>query len=98
MQIEGLNPDPLARAAAKTPSQARDEAKLQEACQQFETLFLNQMLTQMRKTVGKSDFLGGGQSEEMFTSMLDEERAKAWSQDGGVGLAHILFQQMKETL
>ena len=95
MQIEGLTPDPLPKAAAIGPSAAHEEAKLQEACKQFETLFLNQMMAQMRKTVGSSGFMGGGQTEEMFQGMLDEERAKNWAQEGGVGLANILFQQMK---
>ena len=97
MQIEGFSPEPLPKAAsAAAPSQARDEAKLQEACQQFETLFLNQMLAQMRKSAGSGGMMGGGQGEEMFQGMLDEERAKSWAQEGGVGLASILFQQMKQ--
>lgn len=98
MQIEGFTPEPLAQAAtASAPSQAQDEAKLKEACQQLESVFLNQMLAQMRKCAGSENggLLGGGQGEQMFQGMLDQERAKAWSQDGGVGLASILFEQMK---
>lgn len=101
MQIEGFTPEPLAQAATSSaPSQARDEAKLQEACKQFETLMLKQMFSQMRKSTGGADggqniMGGGGQGEEMFQGMLDEERSKAWAQEGGVGLANILFQQMK---
>jgi flagellar protein FlgJ len=97
MQIEGFTPEPLPKAATSSaPSQAQDEAKLQEACKQFETLFLTQMFAQMRKSAGSSGLTGGGQSEEMFQGMLDEERAKNWSQEGGVGLANLLFQQMKQ--
>ena len=98
MQIEGFTPDPLPKAATSAaPSQAQDEAKLQEACKQFETLFLTQMFAQMRKSGGGSGgMMGGGQGEEMFQGMLDEERAKSWAQEGGVGLASILFQQMKQ--
>lgn len=96
MQIEGFTPEPLPKAATSaSPSQAQDEAKLKEACQQFETLFLTQMFAQMRKSSNAGGLTGGGQGEEMFQGMLDEERAKSWSQDGGVGLASILFQQMK---
>lgn len=99
MQIEGFTPEPLPRAATSSaPSQAHEEAKLQEACKQFETLFLNQMLAQMRKSsgAGANGITGGGQGEEMFQGMLDEERAKSWAQEGGVGLASLLFQQMKQ--
>lgn len=100
MQIEGLNPTPLPQAAeAASPSRAQEEKKLQEACTQFETLFLQQMLSQMRKSIPKSDIFGGGGSEEeMFMGMLDEERAKAWASEGGIGLADLLFRQMKNNL
>ena len=59
------------------------------------------MFTQMRKASkmgGGEGMLGNSQGEEMFTGMLDQERAKTWSQEGGVGLANLLFQQMKKTL
>lgn len=101
MQIEGFNPEPLRQAADKTPGRAKEETKLKEACQQFEQMYLQQMFTQMRKASkmgGGEGGLGNSQGEEMFTGMLDQERAKTWSQEGGVGLANLLFQQMKKTL
>ncbi|MEW6277557.1 MAG: rod-binding protein [Candidatus Eremiobacterota bacterium] len=99
MQIEGLTPLPLRQAAQEAPSKAGEEARMKQACQEFEQLFLTQMLAQMRSSVPKSDvFGGGGSQEEMFQGMLDQERAKAWAQEGGIGLANLLFQQMKETL
>lgn len=99
MFIEGMTPQPLPKETqASAPSEAREEAKLQDACQQFEQLFLTQMMAQMRKTVPKGGMFSGGQQEEMFSGMLDQERAKAWSQEGGIGLANMLFQQMKQNL
>ncbi|MBQ7529273.1 rod-binding protein [bacterium] len=98
MQIEGFTPGSLAQAATSSaPSAAQDETKLREACQQLESVFLNQMLAQMRKCAGGEEggLMGGGQGEQMFSGMLDQERAKAWSENGGVGLASILFEQMK---
>ena len=94
MQIEGFTPEPLAQAATSSaPSKAQDEAKLREACQQMESVFLNQMLK--CSGAGEEGGLFGGKDQEMFQGMLDQERAKAWSQNGGVGLASILFEQMK---
>lgn len=101
MQIEGFNPEPLRQASENTPGRAKEEAKLKDACQQFEQMYLAQMFTQMRKASkmgGGEGMLGNSQGEEMFTGMLDQERAKTWSQEGGVGLANLLFQQMKKTL
>ncbi|MBI3926731.1 MAG: rod-binding protein [Armatimonadetes bacterium] len=96
--IEGLTPQPIKQEAALSPSRAAEENKLQEACQQFEALFLTQMMAQMRKTVPQGGLLDGGQQQEMFMGMLDQERAKMWSQEGGIGLANMLFNQMRKTL
>ena len=98
MFIEGMTPQPLRKEASAAPSNRKEEAKLQQACSQFEELFLTQMMTQMRKTVPKGGMLSGGQQQEMFNGMLDQERAKAWAQEGGIGLANMLFQQMKQNL
>ena len=96
MQIEGFNPEPLKQAAQSAPGKAKEEAKLKEACQQFEQLYLTQMFAAMRKCGASSE--EGGQEKQMFEGMLDQERAKTWAQEGGVGLANLLFQQMRKTL
>lgn len=101
MQIEGFNSQPLRQASEQTPGRAREEAKLKDACQQFEQMYLTQMFAEMRKASkigGEEGLFGKSQSEEMFTGMLDQERAKSWSQEGGVGLANLLFQQMRKNL
>jgi len=98
MMIEGMFPDPIAKQAAAGPSQAAEETKLKEACQQFEEMFLTQMMKQMRKTAPQGGMFGGSQSEKQFEEMLDQERAKSWSQEGGVGLASMMFEQMKKNM
>lgn len=101
MQIEGFNSQPLRDAGENTPGKAREEARLKDACQQFEQLYLSQMFAQMRKASkigGEDSLFGNSQEQQMFSGMLDEERAKAWSQSGGVGLANLLFQQMRKNL
>ena len=35
---------------------------------------------------------------QQFEEMLDQERAKSWSQEGGVGLASMMFEQMKKNM
>lgn len=98
MFIEGLTPEPLKGQVDAAPSHARREARLHHACQAFEQLFLQQMLAQMRKSVPKGGMFGNSQQEKMFSGMLDQQRAKIWSQEGGIGLANMLFQQMKKDL
>jgi len=107
MQIEGFNPEPLKQAGQNSPGKVREEGKLKEACQQFEQMYLQQMFKEMRKAGGGGaeggaggggESGGGGSEKEMFQGMLDQERAKSWAQEGGVGLANLLFQQMKQSL
>lgn len=97
MRIEGITPQPIRKAAEELPSTAREDQKLKEACKEFESLFLNQLLTSMRKTIPKSDLFGENQQEkEMYDNMMDQEMAKAWASSDGVGIANVLYQQMKQ--
>jgi flagellar protein FlgJ len=98
MEIQGIMPQGIPQAAELSPNRQAEEKKLQDACKQFESLFLNQLFTQMRKSIPKCDLFGEGKDREMFDEMMDTERAKAWSESGGIGLANLLYQQMKNTI
>ena len=93
-----MNPQPIQKAAENLPSARKNDAALQKACKEFESLFLNQLLTSMRKTIPKSDLMGkeASQEKEMYESMMDQEMAKSWSQGDGIGLANVLYQQLKK--
>jgi flagellar protein FlgJ len=56
------------------------------------------MLKQMRQTVPQDGLFGGGQAEKMYTSMMDTEVAKQISQQRGLGLAPMMYQQMLATI
>jgi flagellar protein FlgJ len=77
------------------PSQAgQTDPKLKDACREMESLFLNYLLKELRKTINKSGFISGGKAEEIFTSMLDAELSKKMSNAGGIGLSSLLFRQL----
>jgi len=68
---------------------------LYKACQDFEALFVKQMLDVMRQTVHKEDdMLGGGLSQDVFEGMLYDEYAKKMTQTAGFGLAETLYRQV----
>lgn len=96
MRIEGINPQPISKSAQELPSTAKQDKKLKDACKQFESLFLNQLLTSMRKTIPKSELFGDNKEKEMYDSMMDQEMSKAWANSDGIGLANVLYQQMKQ--
>ncbi len=67
---------------------------LQAAAEQFEAIFLYQLLEQMRRTVPETDLLGDRKAEKIFQSMLDQEMATTFSQSQSVGLAKMIYDQM----
>ncbi len=75
------------------PDQQR-ETQLRKACRDFESIFVNYMMKQMRKTVTKDGLIGSSQAQQLYTSMLDGEVAKNVSQERGMGLAAMLYKQM----
>lgn len=95
----------LAPGSLRPPGSARPTAvgnrvndenggRLREACSEFEALFINLLLKEMRATVGKSGLMDGGQAEEVYTGMMDTEMARDLAAKGGFGLADILYRQL----
>lgn len=82
-------------AAKVADSQATNRQEtLKNACRDFESVFVTYMLKQMRRTVPQDGLFGAGQAEKMYTSMMDTEVAKKISQQRGLGLAPMMYQQM----
>lgn len=75
-----------------------EDKKMMETAQDFEAVFIHRLLEIMDSTVEKSDFMRGGQAEETFKSMLNEEISKniASSPSTSFGLAKQIYEQMKE--
>ena len=71
-----------------------EEKQLEKACSEFESLFMNLVMKQMRKTVVKSGLIDGGMGEEFFTGMLDEEISRQASLRQGLGLKGALIEQL----
>ncbi len=89
-----------ATARPAVPDKAAPEAGdpgLKSACEGMESLFISHMLAEMRKTVPKSDFLGGGRAEEIYTSIMDAELAKQMAGAGGLGLSTVLLEQLSRS-
>ncbi|MBN2050700.1 MAG: rod-binding protein [Spirochaetales bacterium] len=84
----------IAETAKKAERMAvQDREKLMEACRQFESIFIKQMLNSMKKTVSKSGMLNGGLSEEIFEDMLYDQYAEKMSKTANFGIADMLYKQ-----
>ena len=75
-----------------------DKVKLREAANEFEAIFIQQMLKTMRKTSLESDFIKKSEGEKIFRSMLDEQYAILSAKSGRLGLGEMIFQQLKSNL
>jgi flagellar protein FlgJ len=75
---------------------SKDQAKMKKACQDFEAVFLNYMLSQMRETVPKSGLTGNDPGESIYRGMMDEELSHQMAASGGMGLADMLYRQFTE--
>lgn len=73
--------------------QARTPDQLRATAEDFESVFLAQVLEAMMGETTQSSF-GGGPGEAAFSSMLNEEYAKVITRVGGIGLADSLAREM----
>ncbi len=78
----------------KVSSSCKSDTQLKKACFELESLFINYLLKEMRATIPKSEFIGGGKAEEIYTSMLDSQLAKEMASGGGIGLSSLLCDQL----
>ena len=74
--------------------QTHDNKKMKQACSDFESILIKQMLDSMRKTVQKTSLLGGGMAEDIFEDMIYDEYAKKMSKTGDFGIKDILYKQL----
>lgn len=72
----------------------RRSKDLKTACKELESLFIGQLLKEMRATVHKSGLMDGGQGEEIFTSIMDAELSKKMAENGGLGISDQLYAQL----
>lgn len=80
--------------SAETNKTINKNSKLFKVCQEFEAIFIKQMLNVMRKTVVKNELFHGGFVEEIFEDMLYDDYSKKMAQTGHFGLSEMLYKQL----
>jgi len=102
--MQGLNNNTsfAAQALASVPSarnlpsmdQAKTIDQVRKVAEDFEAVFLSQMLKPMFANLGAEKPFGGGAAEEMWRGMQIDEYGKAISKAGGVGIAGAVFREI----
>jgi flagellar protein FlgJ len=78
--------------APQDPTSAAQRESLRGAAQQFEAVFLRQMIGSMRQA-HLADDMFGSQATEQFRDMSDANLADAMSHQGVFGIAQMLLAQ-----
>lgn len=69
---------------------------LKKACEDFEALFVAQLMKEMRETIPESGLMDGGQAEEIYMSLLDTHLSHEIASSGSLGLAKQLYEQLSK--
>lgn len=76
------------------PAAGASVAQLRKVSEDFEAVFVAQMLQPMFANLGAEKPFGGGSSEAMWRSLQVEEYGKAIVKNGGIGVADSVFREM----
>ena len=98
----GRDPGPVADAAAAAAQRAADRAtehaRLRRAAKDLEGVFVEQLFKAMRETVPEGGMVGGGNGEEMFTTLLDQRLSALTPERWEGGLGSAVYRQLGGTL
>lgn len=71
---------------------SREAAK--KVAEEFESMFIAQMLAPMFESLDTDGPFGGGSAERAFRPMLIEEYAKQMSAQGGIGISDQVYTEI----
>lgn len=81
-------------ALADGAAERTDRAGLEKAAQEFEAVFLNQLMQAMRRTVPENTLFNSQGATKLYRQMHDQEIAKAMATGrSGMGIADLIVQQ-----
>lgn len=89
-----------ALAAGRSLPNVHRADSLREARQvseDFEAVFLSQMLQPMFQNIEAEEPFGGSPSEKMWRTMQVDEYGKAIARAGGIGIADAVFREIIKT-
>lgn len=73
---------------------APERQQVRAAAEEFEAVFLSQMLEPMFKGIETDGMFGGGSAEKIYQSVMLQEYGKALARTGGVGIADAVEREI----
>lgn len=65
-----------------------------KAAEQFEAVYLAQMMAPMFETLPTDGAMGGGHAESVYRGMFVEEVSKEIAKQGGIGIADSVYREI----
>lgn len=87
-QLNANNPAVLQKIDGRSDKAARETAE------NFEAVFLSQMLRPMFDTLKTDGLMGGGKAEGMYRDMMVDEVGKSIAKSGGIGIADSIYREI----
>ncbi|MEM6812217.1 MAG: rod-binding protein [Pseudomonadota bacterium] len=79
---------------AKNAAALKQEAALDRAAQEFEAMFMAQMLKPMFEGLEVDKTFGGGKGEEIFRGFMIQEYGKIIAETGQLGIADAVKEEL----
>ncbi|MBN1571492.1 MAG: peptidoglycan DD-metalloendopeptidase family protein [Acidobacteria bacterium] len=85
-------------AAKSEAAGPKQRSEIRKAAQQFEAVFIANMLKVMRETIEESGLLEGGFGKSIYTELFDQEVSLSLAKRGVLGIADLLERNILENL
>jgi murein DD-endopeptidase MepM/ murein hydrolase activator NlpD len=80
--------------AAQNAAGKDQKPELKKVAQQFEAVFITQLLKVMRETIEESGLMEGGFGKSIYTEMFDQEVALNMARHGTLGISDLLCKNL----
>lgn len=94
--LDSLTSSAIFNAAQPTTPNvhAKTRAQAREAAEEFEAMFVQQMVEQMWSGVETDGPFGGGNGEKIFRSLRNEQYSEKIVTGGGIGIADNVYREI----
>jgi len=83
-------------SANPTFNENADKAKMEEAAEQFEAVFLQQMINSMWNSVPNEGLLSGGNEEAFYRDMFNQALSEEIASSQSMGLKDMILKEMQK--
>jgi flagellar protein FlgJ len=80
-----------------TSTSTATDARLKQACADFESIFIYYMFKSMRKSLPQNGLLDNTQEQKFYKSMADQAISENIARGRGMGLGKLLYNQLQRS-